>query len=215
VNGSGSAEVHIGDSDNRIYIVLAAPQAPWSTSGQTKTWTEVLQRSCWWATGETTAVGAAGKIAQHLYNDIGGLYVYSSSYTGWTTANFNLTSFLGNIPSVGTVNCYDMGKSLVIFANSVGAGLGYTLSMPFGSLYCEHAIGRSWNCSESFGNHGFGNMSGNIFDACLTVDTDGSPADGSSVLETWMLDMPWASYKSKVVKTGSPGDPVGYTFSIY
>jgi hypothetical protein len=215
VNGSGSAEVQIADSTNLIYIVLVQPQAPWTTSGQAMVWTDVLQRSCLWAFGETTVAGAAGKIAQHIFNDIGGLYVYGSQYTGPTIQDFNLTGFLANVPSIGTVNCYDMGKSLVIFADSIGAGLVYAYSSPFGSLYCEHAIGRPWKCNEGFSNHGFGYLSGNVFDACLTVDTDSDPASGPPYLETWMLNEIWASYKAKVVKSGTPGNPAAHSFGIY
>ena len=215
VNGSGSPEVHLADSKNKIFIVLTEQQSPWTTSGQTEPWTEVLTKSCWWAHGETTPEGAASKIAKRIYNDLGGLYDYGPKYTSWTTEAFELTNFLANIPSIGIVNCYDMGKSLVIFSNIVGCGLSYKLSMPFGFLNCEKAVGSNWNCNEFFGNHGFGSISNNIFDACLTVDTDSDPANGPPYLETWMLNVPWTSYKANVVKSGSPGNPVPYIFGIF
>ncbi|MCP4664439.1 MAG: hypothetical protein GY856_54340 [bacterium] len=214
VNGSGSAEVLIGGTRNRIYTVLAPPQDPWTTTGQTRPWTEALDRACVWAAGETTATGAAGEVARHLYADTGGLYVYGSSYTSAWSGIFHLTNFLTAIPHIGEVNCYDMGKSVTIFANLLGAGLDYRYSSPFGSLHCEKAIGRNWYCGEAFSNHGFGSMDGRVVDACLTVDGDADP-DAFPHAETWMLDVPWSDYKSAVVEDpGVPGDPVIYSFDI-
>ena len=214
INGTGSPEVHIASSKNKIFVVLAQPQAPWTASGQSKPWVSVLQKSCWWANGQTTPEGAAERIQHHLYEDLGGSYVYGSQYTGKTTADFDMSAFLNNIPSIGLVNCYDMGKSLVGFSNVVGCGLTYKLSQPFGSLYCEKAIGCNWNCSEAFSNHGFGNISDNVFDACLKVDTDSNPAAGPPYTETWMTNEPWNSYNQKVVKNAAADTPVPYAFNV-
>jgi hypothetical protein len=214
INGSGSLDVYIGSSQNKIFVILAEPPAPWTTSGQSQPWEDVLWKSCWWAYGETTLEGAAEEIQHHLYNDLGGSYDYGPQYTSWTTGDFNMSSFLNNIPSIGIVNCYDMGKSLVSFSNIIGCGLTYKLSMPFGSLNCEKAIGKGWNCSEGFGNHGFGNISDKVFDACLKVDTDSDPASGPPYTETWMTNEPWSSYVTKVIKSGLPGNPVPYNFNI-
>jgi hypothetical protein len=78
-----------------------------------------------------------------------------------------------------------------------------------------------WSSSQGrsrFGNHAFGAISDDIFDACLTVDTDSDPDDGPPFDETWMLDEPWTGYKAKVVDdypaitTGYPSSP---SFSVY
>ncbi len=214
VNGSGSDEALIAGTRNRIYTVLAPPQAPWTTTGQTRPWTEALDRACVWAAGETTAAGAAAEVARHLYADTGGLYVYGPAYTSAWSEVFHLTNFLSAIPHIGEVNCYDMGKSVTIFANLLGAGLDYRYSWPFGALHCEKAIGRNWFCGEAFGNHGFGSMDGKVFDACLTIDGDGNP-DAFPHAETWMLDVAWSEYKLAVVEDpGEPGDPQTYSFDI-
>lgn len=214
INSTGSSEEHLGNSQNKLFIVLAEPSTPWTTSGQSQPWADVLWKSCWWAHGETTPEGAAEEIQHHLYNDLGGSYVYGPQYTSWMTEDFKMTSFLNNISSIGTVNCYDMGKSLVSFSNVVGCGLNYKLSMPFGALNCEKAIGKGWNCSETFNNHAFGNIYNNVFDACLKVDTDSDPAAGPSHIETWMTNEPWSSYNSKVVKNTTASNPVLYLFSV-
>jgi hypothetical protein len=245
INASSSPEVHLADSGSDIFIVLAVPQAPWSTSGPRKPWADAIEKACTWASGETTAEGAAGKIAQQLFLNTGGLYdTYSgaSSYTtNGGTSGFDLTRFLANIPNIGVVNCYDMGKSLVSIANAGGCGLSYRFSGPFGYLNCIYAIGRGWTNNpfhdnpsidpnpivpedwssadgrSGFGNHAFGSISDNIFDACLTVDTDSNPDYGPPFLETWMLDEPWSGYQVKVVDDNPPSTtayPSTYTFSI-
>jgi hypothetical protein len=86
--------------------------------------------------------------------------------------------------------------------------------MPFGSLNCEKAIGRDWNCSESFNNHGFGNILNNVFDACLKVDTDNNPASGPDYIETWMTNEPWSSYNTKVVRNATASTPVQYNYQV-
>jgi hypothetical protein len=107
-----------------------------------------------------------------------------------------------------------MGKSLVSFSNSVGCGLTYKYSSPFGSLNCEKAIGRNWKCTEFFNNHAFGTIADNIFDACLKVDTDTDPASGPPYTETWLTNEPWNSYNSKVVKSANAFNPVQYYFNV-
>lgn len=239
INGS-SPEEHLGSTLNKIFIVLAQPQSPWTITGQTQPWTDALVKSCLWAYGETTPAGAAEKITQHLFSDVGGLYdVYSGApfyTTNGGSADFEMTNFLNNIPSVSDVNCYDMGKSLVSFANVVGCEFSYRYSNPFGYLNCIHAIGRGWTNNPfydgnptqaivpedsyrtGFGNHAFGSISDNIFDACLTVDGDSNPDYGPPFTETWMINVPWNDYKNKVVDNNpatSTGYPSTYSFSIY
>lgn len=242
INGAGSGEETIGVSISKIYTVLAQPQSPWATSGQSEPWVDGLKKSVAWAWGKTTPEGAAGEIAQELFSNAGGLYdiYWGAAHYGYP--NLNLTSFLNNMPSVGTVNCYDMGRSLVSFANLVGCGLNYRYSSPFGYLNCINAIGRGWTNNpfyansyydsnpivngdwgssqgrSGFGNHAFGAISDDIFDACLTADTDSDPDYGPPFTETWMIDEPWTGYKSKVVdnypstSTGFPSSP---SFTVY
>jgi hypothetical protein len=243
VNSTGTASAILADTRNKVFIVLARPPSPWSTAGNNEPWSEALARSCSWAYGESTDSGAAGKIAKQLFKNVGGLYdTVSGAPRYGSPGNFNMTGFLGNIPNVGVVNCYDMGKAVVAFSNVVGCNLSYRYSYPFGYLNCIYAIGRGWTnnpfydsgyCSSSpivpedwnssngrssFGNHAFGSISDNIFDACLTVDTDSNPDYGPPHTETWMIDEPWTGYKAKVVDDNpstSTGYPTSSTISIY
>jgi hypothetical protein len=238
INGSGSAEAHLGDSQNMIFIVLAEPQSPWTTTGQTKPWADALLKSCWWANGKGTLVGAAEKVTQHLFTGVGGKYDVNGGAPHYPIggSGFDMTSFLGNMPSVSTVNCYDMGKAVVSFGNLVGCGLLYRYSNPFGYLNCILPIGCGWTNNpfnpsnpiapkdelrSSFGNHAFGSISDNIFDACLKVDTDATPDYGPPFTETWMINEPWNTYKIKVVDNnptypwGPTGYPATYSFNVF
>lgn len=242
INGSGGPEVHLAYTKNKIYVALAQPQSPWTTSGQSEPWLDVLYKSTIWAWGQTTPEGAADKITRQLFLNVGGLYdTYSGAPSYGGGGNFFLTNFLNNIPSIGVVNCYDMGKAVVTFSNVMGCGLSYRYSSPFGFLNCINAIGRGWtnnpfysnpSCNPNpivpgdwgyaegrwgFGNHAFGSISDNIFDACLTVDTDSDPDYGPPFTETWMIDEPWTGYKTKVVDdypSTNTGYPYTYTFII-
>jgi hypothetical protein len=242
INGSGGSEVHLANTMNKIYIVLAQPQSPWSTSGQSEPWTDVLYKSTIWAWGQTTPEGAADKIDRQLFLNVGGLYdTYSGAPSYGGGGQFYLTNFVNNIPNIGVVNCYDMGKAVVTYANVVGCGLSYRYSSPFGYLNCINAIGRGWTNNPfydnpmvypapivpgdwssaqgryGFGNHAFGSIGDNIFDACLTVDTDSDPDDGPPFTETWMIDEPWTGYKVKVVDnypSTNTGYPSTQTFTI-
>lgn len=238
VDGTGSPEVHIGDSQNKIFIVLAEPKSPWNTNIQTQPWADALAKSCSWAFGEATPADATEEITQHLFNNVGGKYDSKEGAPKYDDyGNFKATEFLNHIPSVSTVNCYDMGRSLVTFANVVGCGLSYRFSSPFGYLNCIKAIGGVWTNNpfykykgkymkvnpnpivkedwtendgrSRFGNHAFGSISDHIFDACLKVDTDSNPDAPPHQIESWMTNQPWNTYKKKVVDD-KPKTNTGY-----
>ncbi|NIM14949.1 MAG: hypothetical protein GTO45_23535 [Candidatus Aminicenantes bacterium] len=216
LNYMDSSQEPIGNSINKIYIVLSEPQCPWTTRGPTEPWTDVLNYACAWADGETTPEGAAEKITHHLYNDLGGSYQQEgSNYTGSTSESFDLTDFLDSIPDIGTVNCHDMGKALAAFSNVVGCALNYRISDPFGdNLHCIKPIGKdSWCCSKEFANHAFGSIGDNIFDACLKADVGRDP-DQQPNIPGWMTNILWEDYKEKVVKEGEPFYPKAYSFGI-
>jgi hypothetical protein len=223
INGSGSSEVHIERTSNKIFIVLTEPQPPWNTKGQTEPWSEALAWSCRWARGETTPEGAATKITKALLNTIGAKYDTRDGEPQFSEP-FELTRFISNFPDVGVVNCYDMGKALVSFSNVVGCDLSYGACWPFGYVNCIKAIGRCWtnnpfyrregvnpapivekdssqgsNCRSAFYAHFFGSKSGLVYDATLTVDIDDIPDYGPPHKEHWLIAQPWNLYKIKVI----------------
>jgi len=224
--GSGSAAM--GQTGEHIlYTVLATPKAP-----QAKPWLGALEVACKLAQGKTTAEEATRAIWNDFYNSAGGLYDTeggSPRYTGGWGDPFNLTKWLANYGSanIGVVNCYDMGKAVVVFANALGGSSEYTRTDPFGYLNLVKPIGRGWtnnpfydygppynanpivngdwSASDGrsyFGNHGFSRLAGQIFDGSGgQVDTD-SYADTLPVGAAYALDGhdSWTgSYKNRVI----------------
>jgi hypothetical protein len=242
----GMATTEMGTTgEHRLYVVLATPQAP-----QAPPWVGALEVATEVAQGETTAAGATRKIWRELYDNAGGSYDTvsgASKYSGGTTTSFNLTLFLANYAAtnIGVVNCYDMGKSVVIFSNALGAGTEYTFTGPFGYLNLVKPIGKGWannpfydggfgdpnpvvngdwsfsNGRTSFGNHAFTRLAGQIFDASGgQVDTDGDP-DTLPAGTPRALDGndSWPSnYRVLVIDdipASSPGTPTVYAFTVY
>jgi hypothetical protein len=220
VNGQSiNPHFSFGSSEHYYYTVLDTPHAPMN-----EVWTEVLDRSCVAAYGAASADDAASGILEYLYNDLGLSYDnYSGAptYTDYSEGNFVLSSFLYDTPSEGqAVNCYDMGKALVIFANAVGCNMEYSFSCCggyFGYMNCIKPIGRAFtnnpfyanamyissaivpeDSSEVdgkprsyFANHAFARIGTNIYDATMKVDTDGNPDYGEPFTETWIKGELW------------------------
>ena len=232
--------------EHRLYVLLGAPQAPQATP-----WVGALEVATKLAQGETTAAGATRKVWSELYNNAGGSYDTvggAPRYTaGGHSDNFNLTLFLSNYAatSIGVVNCYDMGKSVVVFANALGAGTEYTYTGPFGYLNLVKPIGKGWannpfydggfgsanpvvngdwsfsDGRTSFGNHAFSRLGGQIFDASGgQVDTDSDPDTlPAGVPRALDGNDSWlSSYRVRViddVPASSPGTPTVYAFTVY
>lgn len=203
------SEFSAGTSYHRFYTVLHAPNGPWKQQpylDNRNLWTEALDIAAALAYGRTNMTGAVHDIWDDFYNNAGGVYDVIGGYpqyTGGTSHNFNLTKWLSNYNSgsIGTVNCYDMGKAVVIFANALGADSVYTYVNPFGYLNCVNPIGRGWtnnpfyespDCNSnpivgeddsyssnrrcSFGNHGFTRFRDQIYDGSGgRVDADTNP----------------------------------------
>lgn len=226
MNGSPSGNLDIGTTGKHIlYTVLSNPQAP-----QAEPWLEALDIASNLAYGRTTAADAVRDIWDDFYNNAGGLYDIvggSPQYTSSTSQNFDLTSWLVNYKSgnIGTVNCYDMGKAVVVFSNALGSNTVYTYVSPFGYLNCIKPIGRGWtnnpfyggypsthpysnpiingdDLRTGFGNHGFTMLGGQIYDGSggkVDIDTD---VDNCSSVNPRNLDGndSWTNdYKNRVI----------------
>lgn len=153
-------------------------------------------------------------------------YNGSPTYTdNGTTASFDLTEFLSDIPGSGlVVNCYDCGKAVKIFANALGCNASYKYSDPFGYQNCIKAIGGVWTNNPfydsqyppydeeivgeddsgrtRFYRHAFGTLGSNIYDACLKVDTDLNPdaaPHSNNGDGDWATGWSWSDYKDKVI----------------
>jgi hypothetical protein len=228
-----------------LYSVLTTPKAPQATP-----WVGTLDVACTLAQGETTAAGATRKIWDDFYRNAGGLYDTiggAPRYTGGTSQNFNLTLWLANykVSNIGVVNCYDMGKSVMVFSNALGASAEYTFTGPFGFLNLIHAIGKGWtnnpfydsgSCNANavvdgswgsaqgrcgFGNHAFTRLAGQIYDGSGgQVDIDGAPdtLPAGTPQDLDGTDSWLSSYRDRVIDSSppsTPGTPTPYTFSVF
>ncbi len=169
VNGASTATESMGETgEHLLYTVVAPPKAP-----QSPPWVGTLEVATTVASGQTTAADATRAIWYDFYHNAGGQYDThsgASKYTGSTTANFNLTLWLSeyNSGGIGTVNCYDMGKAVVVFANALGADAVYTYVGPFGYLNAVRPVGRGWTNNPFYDNPSY--------DSNPMIDGDPSPA---------------------------------------
>jgi len=243
LNGAPSAPLDMDRTGKHtLFTVLATPQAP-----QAVPWLEALEIATNLANGRNNAADAVRDIWQDFYLNVGALYdVYGGApkYTGATTANFNLTMWLADYKTaaVGTVNCYDMGKVVVVFANAIGAGTEYVYVSPFGHLNCVKPIGRGWannpfydnpSCPGGpivsgdtarcgFGNHGFSRLNADkIYDGSggqVDVDSDPDDCPPTTPLDLAGYDSWLNNYRGKVIDfnpSSNPGSPVSYAFGVY
>ncbi len=216
-NNLSYPRLYIGDSMNKIFIILSAPQSPWCHDGEHALWTDVLDFSCEWADGAMTPKEAATKICKHLYNDLGGSYSQGASYTNNLTEPFDLTRFMYNIASsksIGEVNCTDMGKALVIFSNAIGCGLSYWETprdarnpITFNNI---ERIGGNMVDIYSYKYHGLAGIHGRV----ITVfDASFRKYYGCKSAE-WLANISWLEYQNKVIQSCDKRDIHPYQFNI-
>jgi hypothetical protein len=200
--------IHIGSTINKIYIFLGVPQYPWTLEGDTAPWSDILDMCCQVAYGESEPESAAKKITQFLYREVGAKYQPSDGYSAADEASsdFQLEKFFNSIPTVGSANCYDMGKALVTFGNVLGCNLTLRYCDPFGKLNCIKPAGGDWDCTKTFDNHAFASIGDNVFDASLKVDSWGNPGV-KPYRAACIFDVPWCNYTQMVVKKGENPPP--------
>ncbi len=189
----------IATTINKIFIILDVPQCPWTVTGDTTPWTDVLDLSTQVAYGESRSEDAAKKITKFLYEEIGGCYYTRKRYTT-RKGKFCLKKFLKNIPHVGKANCEDMGRALVTFSNVLGCGLDlWEFVSSFNSNCIKPMGGVFWQCDCAFDYHAFAVLGDRVFDAAFKVDSWGDPTE-EPYREAWLINIPWADYKKMVIK---------------
>ena len=244
IDGGGSPERDIGSSGpHTIYTVVDTPTTPMA-----EPWTEVLDQACYVASGRNMKATAMHDIWDAFYNMPVGYYDTengSSQYTGATTESFDLTSWMCNYTDCGIVNCYDMGKAVVIFANALGCGSSYSFVSSFGYLNCIKPIGRGWTNNpfydhgspvnpnpivdgdwsttdgrSKFSNHAFSMLGSDIFDGSGgKVDVDADPDGAPHTAHILDGNDTWTNnYKNRVIDNNppsSPTNPTNYNFTVY
>ena len=244
IGGQGRAEININSSGpHKIYVVLDTPTDP-----MVEPWTEVLDIACYAAAGMNTKAAATWSIWNDFYNSAGAYYDVNNGESQYTTDGetgpFNLTSWLEEYSFVYIVNCYDMAKSVVTFANALGCGTDNSYVSSFGYLNCVKPVGRGWTNNpfyenpnynpnqivpddwdindgrSGFGNHAFCRLSSDIYDASGgQVDVDGTPDAAPHTARELDGDDTWDnSYEDRVIDDDPDYPttaPANNSFSVY
>jgi len=204
-------------TNHRIYVILDAVTEPWvqsaNQSNQQLPWTDVLDLSCVWANGTTTADTAVAAITRKINSGVvsqnGLIYdtaAGASFYTG--QGQFNCTGFVnfaaGRNPNPGRkVNCTDCATIVITSANVLGCNI-FAARMQVNAttkgFYCNkiQAIGfTAWNYpfQGAFAYHevawtGAGSYTDPVYDACLQVDSSSNPWDWTSQGLTHTPELP-------------------------
>ncbi|MHC4084997.1 MAG: right-handed parallel beta-helix repeat-containing protein [Planctomycetota bacterium] len=170
IQGGGSPEYDFGSSGSHtIYTVLATPQAP-----QAEPWTQVLDKSCVWASGEQQNDSVLEELASDLYTSGLTYNGFQSHYKfdQWppTKLIFDLTDFFSDWQDA---DCQDCAMFLSCLSGSLGCTLTDVRRITGGFLTKDIlAIGDStWN-PNSWNFHQIG-WDQNVYDACLKLkETD-------------------------------------------
>jgi len=217
----------IGNSRNKIFIILAQPQSPWNTGGKSTPWTEVLDFACTWAHGETTPEKAATKITYYLYHHVGAIYNENSKRCIDTKSNtqesFSFKCFLERVPEaeVGNIDCKAMGKAMVTFFNVVGCGASYRFCKNFGTyLNCTIPAGTEdsdnmWQCPYLDNDyHAFCSIGDKIFDAVFYYISPSKNSSRAPYSAQVAANISWEDYKRIIIQTGNVSYPETRRFHI-
>jgi hypothetical protein len=130
-SGKGKPEF-FAKTKNRIYIVFSKPGTPWYRRPNTAPWVDVMEKSYKWTVGKRESPEeAANEITKYLYEKMNGSWQRAPMYSEHRKGRFDLERFMKRIPNIGEVNCIDMSKALVTFANVLGCGLVYKQTSGF------------------------------------------------------------------------------------
>jgi len=213
IGESNSPEEALGSSGpHTIYTVLDTPNKP-----QAEPWTGVLDIACTQASGWSTPADATYELWYDFFYDVGGTYYNYPQYAGIQgPSEFRLGKWLTNYPTIGMVNCNDMGKALAVFANALGCGTKYVWVTPFGDYNCIKPIGGAVWDTGHFGDHGFTRLDGKIYDASIgRVDVDDDPNDCTDHTEYELDgDANWPDYADIVLDNSTPGTPTVHDFNV-
>jgi hypothetical protein len=198
INGSGTSQAHFASSKNKVYVVLADPLSPMA-----EPWVGgVLDRACWWASGESSEADAVAELTDGAYAHTGKTYYGGDSHAPSDT--FYLTTFLQE----SWADCRDMSAYLHTLCRAVGIS-PVQMRRIQGSFDTKPilAIGNTSWAATSWYFHRVGHY-GNVYDACLMLNQ-------SAPVVPKNMDVN-GNYKAGLYDSGSwsPGTPFDVT-TIY
>ena len=165
-------------TSHTFYTVLAEPKAPMATP-----WIDVLDLACVWASGQTTAVNAAQKVTEGIYNmgDTDGDIDYDEfpNYTSISNARlFNLTGFLYSIENRSSVqvNCDDVANffnicTLALGLDSESKRILKQIQPAFITNQIDPIGLGDILYTRTWSKHHYGWFDGMVFDPCLKIGT--------------------------------------------
>ncbi len=119
-------------SRHRVYILLSVPKDPWTQVPQASDlpWTEVLDHTCKWASGQMTPDGIGNEVTKAV-NALGGAclsYDHLNKLQHFSSVQgFDCTKFLGLLQAgagaKSYADCRDCANIVVSFANVLGCDL--------------------------------------------------------------------------------------------
>lgn len=211
-------------TEHRIYCVAQMPHMPWNPASNNVMdiqvpWTQVLNHACVWAAGLTQQSEIAGAITRSMHQ-LGQeqMVKYGGSATYALTDSvgidrFDCTAFLqllkGHTGNGQRINCDDCATIVSTFSNILGCNLfqsdmgdeGFIFINPIllighptvhrDLIFFRHAVAWELNCDAA----------APMFDACLQVDTDGTPGDRKHNFSL-PTDLGFDSYRSSLVADG-------------
>lgn len=147
------------NTTHTYYTLLAAPQAP-----MPEPWTEVLDYSCVWASGQSSAYSIIRFITEGAYYNIGKQYWGGGSHA--VLPNFDLSGLFAD----NWADCRDMSAVVQIFSNALGVQ-GIQIRRIDGQFAYKPIlpVGKSSWVAGIWNFHQVGYYS-NVFDACLKLN---------------------------------------------
>jgi hypothetical protein len=209
---AGGAWNNMATTNHRIYVVLDIPNGPWSQSVSVldtqRPWTDVLDQSCKWAAGATTADAAAAAVTSYVFSSLlltydiaGGETKYEDNdATGdWFFYCSDFIDYLaGGVGRGKIVNCTDCATIVTVFVNALGCN-------NFASRMKQSLYGGGFDCNKIIpigqptwmwpfasdpgpGHFAYHEVSWTVggsyfdplYDACLQLDTGTNPWDWTS-----------------------------------
>ena len=181
-------------TNHTYYTLLAAPQNPMS-----EPWTELLDYSCDWASGNSSTSSALYDLTEELY-DCGVKYDGGTHYTVSSYTNLNLTLLLNHLsnPSIREMDCRDFSNFLQVLLNSLGGNCQYNrIGYSFYYNYLLPA-GRSSVFNGYWNYHQVGWYNSKVADAATKIDNDSNPRSSP---HSWKLakgDMTLSAFIDKL-----------------
>jgi len=170
-----------------VYVLYAAPAAPWSSAaGNTlNPWMNVLDYVCTWAQGKSTPAETVERITSRAYTGLGKTYNGGDSHTSANSCNFS------GLLADSWADCRDMSAVVQLFANAVG--------VPSNDIKVRRIQGGFQTCpiqpmnwpwqSVWWNFHQVGWYNNSVYDACIRACQNAPYIPAGVALNNYEMDV--------------------------